>query len=116
MRIEGEHRVHYMMKNALRISLGKTYDHTEYCLWLADNAPYYGVVVKDWATLDYMKREKRRGKWKHSSLSKQVQLKIKNLRVDTQVLVLLNSSEFSEYRIKALMRSWPSDRPVLFIG
>ena len=105
-----------MIENALRISLGKNFDHTEYCVWLADNAPNYGVLVRNHATLEMMRSQKRLGKWKHSNLSKQIQLKLLELDVDTQVLVFLNASQFSTVRIQRIMRAWPSDKPVLFIG
>lgn len=114
--IEGEKKVAYMMENALRISLGRSYDHTEYCLWLADNAPYYGVLVKDYATLVALKRRNRVDKHKHSKLSTQVQLKIKNLKIETQVLILLNASQFSTKRQKIIIRSWPSTKPLIYIG
>lgn len=114
--IEGEKKVEYMMQNALRISLGKNFDHMEYCIWLADNAPNYGVLIKNYATLKTMRAQKRLGKWKHSKLSKQIQLKVRNLATDTQVLVLLNASQFSTVRIKKIVRAWPSTKPVLFIG
>ena len=114
--IEGERKVRYMLNNALRISLGKSYDHSDYCLWLADNAPNYGVLIKDYATLKLMKAEKRAGKWKHTNISKQVQIKIKYLDKDTQVLVLLNASMFSTKRLTNIARGWPSTKPLIFIG
>ena len=114
--LEGEKKVKYMIENALRISLGKSFDHTEYCLWLSDNAPHYGVIIKDYATLKSMRAQKRRGKWKHSELSSQIQIKVKSLDIGTKVLILLNASEFSTKKLKTIARSWPSNKPLIFIG
>lgn len=114
--LEGEQKVKYMLENAFRISLGKNYDHSEYCLWLADNAPDYGVIIKDYATLKALKAKHRERKWKHTRVSNQVQIKISSLDINTQVLVILNASEFSEYKLKKLMRSWKSTRPIIMVG
>jgi hypothetical protein len=105
-----------MIENSLRICLGRGFDHTEYCIWLASNAPKYGVLVKNKSVFKTLIAQKRAGKWKHSTLTKQVQLRIKNLDIDTQVLILLNASTFSEFYLKKIIRAWPSNKPLLLIG
>lgn len=116
LKVESELKVMYMIENALRVSLGKSYDHTEYCLWLADHGPNYGVLVENFAALKALRAAKRVGKFRHSNITSQVQFKVSALDVDSQVLVLLNASNFSIHRLKKIMRSWVSNKPVIFIG
>lgn len=114
--IESEAKVTYMLENALRISLGRSYDHVEYCLYLADHGPNYGVIAKDHDTLTTLKQVNRAGKWKHTKVSNQVQIRVSSLDINTQVLVLMNASNFSSFRIRKVLRSWTTEKPVIFIG
>ena len=115
-KIQGEEKVDYIWENGLHLNLGKNVDHTEYCLWLAANAPYYGVLVKDYATLTGLKQYYRVGIGKHTEVPKTVQLKLFALPKEIQVLVLANSTQWSGNKLKKTIRNWTTEKPILFIG
>lgn len=116
IKIEGEQKVNYIWENGLHLSLGKNVDHTEYCLYLAANAPFYGVLVKDYATLTGLKQYYRIGLGSHTQVPKTVQLKLFALPKETQVLVLCNSTQWSDIKLKKTIRNWTTEKPILFIG
>ena len=116
LRVEGEDKVSYIWENGLHLNLGRNVDHMEYCMWLAANAPYYGVLVKDYATLTGLKQYYRIGIGKHTEVPKTVQLKLFALPKEIQVLVLANSTQWSGNKLKKTIRNWTTEKPILFIG
>ncbi len=115
VKLEGTKKLEYMYKNALHISLGSNVDHTEYCLFVADTAPYYGVIVKDFKTLQALKRYYRIETNKHSKVPSTVQMKVKNLP-PTEVLIVMNATEFTTTRLKNILQAWTTEKPLLLIG
>ena len=116
LRLEGEDKVNYIWENGLHLNLGRNVDHMEYCMWLAANAPYYGVLVKDFATLTGLKQYYRIGLGKHTEVPKTVQLTFLNLPKTTSVLVLADCSKWKSPKIKRALRNWDSTKPTLFLG
>lgn len=114
--IENEEKVKYMMTNAFRMSLGRSYDHSRYCLFLASHGPNYGVIVNTYSELTALKAKYRKMKWAHTQVSSQVQLKVSNLAIETQVLVIMNASNITDQKTKIILRSWTTEKPVLMIG
>ncbi len=115
-KVNGEDKVDYIWENGLHLNLGKNVDHTEYCLWLAANGQYYGVLVKDYVTLTGLKQYYRIGLGSHTEVPKTVQLKLFMLPKETQVLICMNSTEWSGNKLKKVLRNWTTEKPTLFIG
>lgn len=115
VKLTGPKRLEYMYRNALHISLGKNVDHTEYCLFVAATAPYYGVIVKDYKTLHSLKQFYRIESNKHSKVPMTVQMKVKNLP-QVEVLIIMNATEFTTTRLKNVLQAWTTEKPLLLIG
>lgn len=115
VKIEGPKKLEYMYRNALHISLGRNVDHTEYCLFVAATAPYYGVIVKDYKTLHSLKQFYRIKANKHSKVPLTVQIKVRNLPL-TEVLIIMNATEFTTIRLRNVLQSWTTEKPLLLIG
>lgn len=109
-------KIDHIEKNALRINLGKNVDHLEYCLYLASNAPYYGVLVKDYSTLTKLKKFHQISLGTHTTVPKTVQCRIGNLPADTEVLVIADATEMSNKKLRAIFNSWYTEKPILLIG
>lgn len=116
VKIQGEEKVDYIWENGLHLCLGKNVDHTEYCLFLAANAPMYGVLVKDYATLTGLKQYYRISLGFHTQVPKTVQLKLFALPKETQVLVVAEATKWSGNKLKKTIRNWTTEKPILFIG
>lgn len=114
--LEGADKALHIYQNGLHLNLGKNVDHTEYCLWLAANSPYYGVIAKDTYTLKGIKKYYRPEIFHHTIVPKTVQLKISDLPANTEVLVLMNATQFSNMRLKKILYSWTTEKPILFLG
>lgn len=102
--------------NALRLSFGTQFDFSDYAVYLALTGPFYGVLVKDFKTLKFLKAEKRAGKFKHSKVTSQVQLKLSKLDINTKVLILLEGSKFTKHRLDKILRYWSPSKPVILLG
>ncbi len=115
--ILGEKKTRYILTNAFRISLGRSFDHTNYCVWLANNTPGYGVIAKSNNVIKYLTDIHRLRKHSRDTISTaQIKLHPSKLDVNTQVLIIMNASHFNERRITKIARSWYSNRPMLMIG
>ncbi len=114
--LEGSDKATHIYQNGLHLNLGKNVDHTEYCLWLAANSPYYGVITKDTYTLKGIRKYYRPEMFKHTVVPRTVQLKISDLPADTEVLVLMNSTQFSGTKMRKILYSWTTEKPILFLG
>lgn len=114
--LSNQDKADHIWQNGLHINLGKNVDHIEFGLYLAMNSPYYGVVVKDFYTLTGLKKYYREDLFKHTRIPKTVQLQLNKLPVTTQVLILLEASKFTQRKIKTILYSWTTDKPILFIG
>ncbi len=115
--ILGEKKTKYILTNAFRMSLGRSFDHTNYCVWLANNTPGYGVIAKSRKIIQYLVDKNRLRKHSRDTISiAQINLLPAKLDVNTQVLIIMNASHFNERKITRIARSWFSDRPMLMIG
>jgi hypothetical protein len=109
-------KVKFFERNALRINFGDKIDHMDYCLFLASNSPYYGVLVDKGSTLVKLKKFHRIKIGAHTEVPKTVQTQLKKLPPETQVLILANATHFTKRKLNNIFSSWRTDRPLLLIG
>lgn len=108
-------RIKYMYENALSINLGKNVDHVELCLSIAASSPYYGVILPNSGLLRKIRKYYRSERFGQSRIPTTVQSRIKRLPANTEVLLIMNASNYKN-RLTRTLTSWTTKKPLLLIG
>lgn len=112
-RVDGSLKLKYIYENALHLNLGKNVDHINFALYLAQNYPYTGVLIRDKLTY---KTIKRIAETDNTRVTSNVQHLISKLPKLMNLLVILGATKFTNAKLNRAINSWTSEKPLILLG
>lgn len=112
-KVTGKLRLSYIYENALHLNLGKNVDYINFALYLAQNYPYTGVLIRDRVTYKILRRMAATDNVKIPS---NVQFLISKLPKNMNLFIILNASKFSNNKLNRAINHWTSEKPLILLG
>lgn len=107
----------YIYENALHLNLGKNVDHIDYAIYLAQNYPYSGILVKDHLTYKTLKRIiKPKGSKRDTLLPRNVHYLFNKLPEPLNLLLILEASKFRAIKMNKIINLWTAEKPLILLG
>lgn len=114
-KMKGKESFQYMYENALHLNLGRNVDHFSYVVYLANQYPYVGILVKSKSTLLSLRRTSVR-LYNSTYLPKNISNRFEFLPKPVELLVIYEATNLSPRKLGNILVHWTTEKPLILLG